>query len=158
MIQVVVEKMHCFEKKNPYRLLLFVHSYRFLFLRSGISEYLSAPFYRVAPPLMRQITLISLLFSKKHISSHFFEFAYPMSVWNRILLLPVFIFFKVAFNTPPPRAKSHYYIPTFLKIHILPSFYRSDLLNPSYPTNTLNRVHWSWLTQTHSTLALEIIK
>ena len=56
-------------------------------------------------------------------------------------------FFKAAL-TPP--TKSHTYIPTFLKIHISPSFLRSRLCYPwYYPTNTPNPVNWSWLIPPH---------
>ena len=72
-----------------------------------------------------------------------------MLVSNRIILLPMFFFQSRVHHTSAPPAKSDYYIPTFLKIHISPSFCRSGLRYLSYPTNTLNQVHWSWLTPPH---------
>ena len=61
-----------------------------------------------------------------------------MTIWNRIMLLPMFVLSRV--NTPPPQNHIHTYIPTFPKIHISPSFFRRGPGNPSYSTNTPNPV------------------
>ena len=137
------------------KLLLFLqpNTVKYRFLRSSISVYLSViflielqPCYRVPPPpqFLRQSTTISLVLFLETCSIPYLRL---ILIWNRISCS--LCFFKVAFNPPPPHTHTHTYSHTIIQkppSSISPSFFPSGLRNPSYPTNTPNRVYLSWLT------------